>query len=149
MLQLTIRTALAAAAVLAPLTLVAQESPTAGTEPEPNLSLSLNAVETVEGSCVLTLLARNDLGGDITRAVYETVLFSPVGRVERLMLFDMGALPDGRPRVRRFEVPGLACENLGSLLINGAETCEAGALGESACVGVLNLSSDTEIGMDG
>lgn len=138
---------LLALAALMPGVAAAQDSAAPGDGQ--GIGLSLNTAETVEGGRMLTFMLRNGLGGDISRAVYETVLFSREGRVERMTLFDMGALPAGRPRVRRFEVSGLECERLGSLLINGAETCEAGDLGEQACVDALSVSSDTDIGMDG
>jgi hypothetical protein len=147
LLALTRLLAIAGLAALLPQPSPAQE--TAGLAGNSGLALSLNAADTEEGGCVLSFLVRNSLGGDIEKVVYETVLFTTEGRVERLMLLDMGTLPEGRPRVARFKVAGMACEALGSLLINGAETCEAGDLGAGVCIDALSLSSDARIGIDG
>lgn len=147
--QLRRHLAVAGVATLLPIAAAAQEEAIAPAAPDPELSLSLNAVDTTEGGCLLTFMAQNGFDSDIDQAVFETVLFSADGRVERLLLFDMGTLPAGRPRVRRFEVDGVSCEDLGSVLINGAETCEAGALGPEICIEALSVSSDTAIGIDG
>jgi len=46
-------------------------------------------------------------------------------------------------------VPGLQCEALGQILINGASTCEAGELGAAACLQGLTLNSRTDVEMMG
>nr|WP_246176346.1 hypothetical protein [Rhodovulum strictum] len=109
------------------------------------MSLELNAIAPAEGGCLLSFVAGNGHAGDIAAAVFETVLMDGAGRVARLTLFDFGALPAGRPRVRQFLVPDLACGDLGAVLINGAQSCEAGALGPSACAEGLQLTTRTEV----
>lgn len=113
------------------------------------LRVELNTAETTDTACRLSFLIENTHGTDITQAVYETVLFNADGAVNQLTLFDFGTLPTGRPRVRQFEVPGLACTDLSRLLINGASTCEAGELGADICTTTLSLSSRTSIALLG
>lgn len=108
---------------------------------EPALSLDLNRVDQVDGACRLTFMAQNDLGTDLTALAVETVLIDATGRVDRLTLFDFGALPDGVPRVRQFDIPGLPCDGLARVLINGVAQCSAGA----ACAEGLSLTSRTEV----
>lgn len=110
-----------------------------------HISIELNAVEPVEDACRISFLVRNGHSFDIEQAVYEAVLFDTQGRVDRLTLFDFGALPAARPRVRQFVVPGLACASLGSLLINGAETCAGDNLPAGACSEGLALHSRTDV----
>lgn len=91
------------------------------------LMIELNALDpTDDGACQMSFLIENAHPQDITQAVFQAVLFDASGRVDRLTLFDFGALPSGRPRVRQFVVPGLECTALSRVLFNGAETC-AGA----------------------
>ena len=116
---------------------------------EPALIVELNASETTDGACRLSFLIRNEHSADIASAVYETVLFNVEGAVQQLTLFDFGTLPSGRPRVRQFEVPNVTCDGLGSILINGATTCDAGDLGATVCTDTLVLRSRTEIEMLG
>ncbi len=109
------------------------------------LSVELNAVETVESGCALTFLIQNGHADDIDAVVFETVLFDATGQVDRLTLFDFQALPSRRPRVRQFVVPGLACEGLGRVLFNGAETCTVAGADSPICENALTLSSRTDV----
>lgn len=108
---------------------------------EGRLSLDLNRIDPLEGACRLTFLAENALGDDLGALSLETVLIDTAGRVERLTLFEFGALPDGVPRVRQFDIPGLACESLGRVLINGVADCSAGV----ACAEGLELTTRTDV----
>lgn len=110
-------------------------------EQEGRLSIELNRIDPIEGGCRLTFLAQNALGADLQTLSLETVLIDRDGRVERLTLFAFGALPNGIPRVRQFDIQGLACDHLGRVLINGIAECSAGA----ACAEGLRPTSRTEI----
>ncbi|WP_353473930.1 hypothetical protein PVT71_18555 [Salipiger sp. H15] len=125
---------------LLPLPLAAQEAAESGT-----LSLELNTTKSVESGCQLSFLIRNGHATDIDAAVYETVLLNTDGQVDRLTLFDFGALPAGRPRVRQFVVPGVACDALGQILINGANRCEAGGAESDLCTKGLELKSRGDV----
>lgn len=111
--------------------------------------IELNAVKSDEGSCTLTFLVMNGHASEIEKVVYETVLFDSAGQVERLTLFDFGTLPPGRPRVRQFSIPDITCDELSEVLINGARTCEAPGLVDTACEAGLILETRTRIGVIG
>ncbi|SFD78188.1 hypothetical protein [Roseivivax sediminis] len=130
-------TALCAAATATPI--LAQE------ELGPRLSIELNAAETDGAACKMSFVVVNGHDSDISKAVFETVLFDAEGQVDRLTLFDFGALPTGRPRVRQFVISGTPCDGLGRVLFNGADTCEAEALDPAACATDLRLESRTGI----
>ncbi len=131
------------------LTLCAISVATAAVAEDGVLRVELNTAETTDSACRLSFLIENTHPADITQAIYEAVLFNIDGAVNQLTLFDFGVLPTGRPRVRQFEVPGLACTDLSRLLINGASTCEADELGADICTTTLLLSSRTSIALLG
>ena len=110
-------------------------------EAGPALGLQLNRVDQIEGACRLTFLAENALGADVGALSLETVLLDTDGIVERLTIFDFGALPDGIPRVRQFDVPGLACADLARVLVNAVADCDAPV----TCEGRLDYSTLTEV----
>lgn len=110
---------------------------------DPKLIVELNTAQTLEGACRLSFMVTNEHPIEITGAVFETVLFKADGSVDQLTLFDFGSLPSNRPRIRQFDVPSLGCDGLGSLLINGATTCEADD--PNLCVQSLQLKTRTEI----
>src|SRR5690606_24859535 len=102
-----------AALALAPQTAAAQaQAQEPAAEPvvaAPALSLELHVLEPREGACRFVVVAENRLGGDLVSAVFETVIFDREGRVERLTLFDFNDLPEGRVRVRSFDLGGVDC----------------------------------------
>lgn len=116
---------------------------------KPSLSIELNSTNQLEQSCRLSLLAMNRLEEDLERLVLEAVLFDSAGSVVQVTLFDLQSLPAGRPRVRQFDVPNLACEQISRLLINGVSTCtgadsEADVTAQS-CMNALELGSKADI----
>lgn len=127
-------------AAMAVLPAEAQETDAAG-----KLAVELNAAETTQGNCRLTFLITNGLAADLEKTVYETVLFNKSGQVDRLTLFDFGALPHARPRVRQFAVPGVTCDSLGRILFNGANTCVGEGLDPKACDAGFTPTSRTDI----
>lgn len=111
------------------------------------LSLDLNALEQVGQSCRLVFVATNAIGAAIDELSLETVLFSAAGTVDRFALFDFQALPEGKTRVRQFDLPDIRCGDIGKVLINGAASCKGQALKGIECMDQLELksSSKTEI----
>ncbi|MEL6958093.1 MAG: hypothetical protein AAGL89_03955 [Pseudomonadota bacterium] len=109
------------------------------------IAIELNTVSEDDGSCTLTFMVTNGHSVGIEKLVYETVLFDSAGAVNRLTLFDFGALPVGLPRVRQFSVPNLACGGLGRVLFNGLHTCETAGLEASACANGLVPTSRVDI----
>ena len=124
-----------------PLAAVAEETPT--------LNIELNAADTLDDTCRLTFVLKNGLGQDVDQLVAETVLFSDQGQVLLLTLFDFGQLPAGRPRVRQFQVPDIACDGLGHVLVNGADSCLIGGAEVTTCQDALSPSSRIRIRLDG
>ncbi len=129
--------ALAVALLLVPGLVQAQSEGTA----KPGVSLELNAVQDVEGACRFTFVAGNNTGISIEKAVFETVIFDTDGAVVRLALFDFRTLPEGRPRVRQFDVPGMTCGTIGQTLINGTNSCIVNGAESGVCSDGLTLNS--------
>lgn len=115
----------------------------------PSLSIEFNSALQLEGACRLTFFAENGMGTPISALSLEAVLFTTQGAVERLTLFDLGELPEGRPRVRQFDVPELQCDAIGQILINGLSKCEGDDLTPTSCLNSLTLNSRTELELIG
>jgi len=113
----------------------------AQTDARPTVGLELNRVDQIEAACRFTFLAENGMGTDLAALTVKTVIIDVEGLVDRLTLFEFGALPAGTPRVRQFDVPGLDCAQVGRVLINGVSDCG----GVEGCAEALTLSSRTDI----
>lgn len=115
----------------------------------PQLSIELNAVQDVADACRLSFLAQNQTGTAIDEAVFETVIFDTSGGVVSLSLFDFRELPADRPRVRQFDLPGMACDTVGQALINGANTCVVDGAESDVCDDALILGSRVSVELIG
>lgn len=112
------------------------------------ISIELNAAQNREDGCVLSFLVMNGYETPIEQVIYEVVLFDLSGQVDQLTLFDFGALPPARARVRQFVMPGASCADFGGILFNGAHTCMASGA-DVACEGALSLTTRTAIEVQG
>lgn len=124
-------------------------SPAFAQEPAPRLEVELNAADPVEGGCRLSFVAQNQLGADLRALVFETVLFGRDQQVRQLTLLDFRDLPQDRLRVRQFDVPGIACDDLGRILLNAAATCDGAGLDPAACMAGLVPQSRLDMELAG
>ena len=106
---------------------------------EGDLSIGLDSLVPAGEACRLTFVARNGLGDDV-RPVLEAVAFDAEGAVALITLFDFGELPEGRTRVRQFDLPGIACGSVASILVNGVQSCGPA----EGCEAALAVSSRAE-----
>lgn len=111
----------------------------------PLLSIELNTLDQQDSACRMIFLVENSLGADLESAVFETVLFKTDGSVDRLTLFDFQSLPQGRPRVRQFDIPGTGCEAIGRVLINDVHACKGAGIVDADCIKGLKLSTKTSV----
>ena len=109
-----------------------------------SLSVELNTAETIGSACRISFLAENTLGGDLTALVFEVVVLNRQGKVDRLTLLDFQDLPQGRKRVRQFDLPGLVCADVAQLLVNAASTCTGAGVAAEACMKDLVVISRVE-----
>ena len=109
------------------------------------LSLTLDGLSSVDGACRVTFVARNGLTADVASLVVEAVAFGSEGAVARIALFDFGALPVDRSRVRQFDLPGTACEAVGIMLVNGVQSCQGEGLDADRCASAISVSSRADV----
>ncbi len=110
------------------------------------LRVELNSLSQADGACTVSFVALNGLEADLARLEFEAVLFDAQGFVANVTLFDFGALPQSRMRVRQFVLPGRNCADLGQVLFNAVTACDGPGLAPGACLGALRL--DSRAGVD-
>lgn len=109
------------------------------------VTLELNKAVATNGGCLLTFVASNATGAALPSAGFEFVLFDKNGLVDRMTVFDFGALPEEKTVVRQFQIPGGACEGIGSILVNGASGCGGATAASPLCAAPLSTVSRTPI----
>lgn len=134
----------ASAAATGPLN--AQEA--AGSAPAPSLLVELNAMQSIDNGCRFTFLTKNELGGELSSAAFELVLFDKNGLVSRLTIVDFKDLPDGKTKVRQFDFTGIDCADVSRVLVNDTTQCVGDGIEPDACMAHLKTRtpSQTEFG---
>jgi len=107
------------------------------------LAVELNALDTQGANCRISFMAHNKTEEALQGLGYEVVLFNTEGGIDRMTKFDFGGLPAGKTVVRRFDLAGTVCEEIGRVLVNGASRCEAASTLD--CDSLLTTTNRTTV----
>jgi hypothetical protein len=111
-----IRSAAIAALSLAPIAVMAQDTPA--------FQLELNAAaDTTAGSCRLTYVASNQSDIALDRTAYEVAVFDSSGSVTRLLVLEFGALIEGKTKILQFDLTDTACASISRIVVNNVTAC--------------------------
>jgi len=119
--------------------------PPAALAQEAAIALELNRLQTVENKCRITLVSTNAIGADLERVVVEIVLFDGERRALRFLRVVLPALAAERSRAQVFDADGVVCEEVASILFNGAVECTAPGIDDAACANAIAPSSRADI----
>lgn len=115
--------------------------------PAPSLNLELNGADASAAGCRLTFVVENRLGMGLDKAAFEIVLFNDAGLVERLAVLDFKELPDGKTKVRQFDIQGADCARVGRVLVNDAVACEGEGVEAGACLRRLVTATKSAVAL--
>jgi hypothetical protein len=120
----------------------AQEAVTAA-----KLDVELNGFAPSQKGCMMTFVALNTLPEDIAKVSFELAFFNDKNAVDKITVLDFRDLPQGKKRVRQFDMPNVKCEAVTRVLINDTPACEGPAKGE--CMKGLVTRSQVSIPFEG
>ncbi|SEA90436.1 hypothetical protein [Rubrimonas cliftonensis] len=101
----------------------------------PPVEIELNKLEAREGGCQAYLVARN-LGGLAHESLrLDVVLFDRDGVIARRLAVEAGPLPAEKTMVKAFVAEGVACEAIGSALLNDVLSCG----GDGPCLDAVQV----------
>lgn len=123
---------------------VAQDAPQAK-----GLNVELNALAPSERGCLFTFVAGNEMPQSLDKVSFEFVVFNEKGTVERMVVLDFRDLPQGKTKVRQFDLPGTKCDSVKRLLINDAPVCEGEGVADGACMAGIVTRSNTTATFEG
>jgi hypothetical protein len=104
------------------------------------ITLELNRLEAREGACRAVFLIRNP-GPALDELRFDFALFDRAGVITRRIAVDLGPIPAEKTQVKSFDVGGIACEGIGSVLLNDITACRIGGAVRNDCLSQLSLSS--------
>lgn len=123
---------------LAPALLVA--APSFAADP-PLLAVELNKLETYEKGCRAYVVVNNAGEQAFQTVKVDLVLFQPDGVIARRFAVDLGPLKSAKRTVKLFDVEGLACDKIASVLVNDVMECKADSGVIADCLSKISLSS--------
>ena len=113
------------------------------------LNVELNALAPSERGCLFTFVAGNEMAQSLNKVSFEFVVFNEKGTVERMVVLDFRDLPQGKTKVRQFDLPGTKCDSVKRLLINDAPVCEGEGVTDGACMAGIVTRSNTAATFEG
>ena len=108
------------------------------------LTIEINKFEEIEGGgCRAFFLFRNDTPTSFEGFEMSLAIFDKAGVIDRLLSIDAAPLPVARTTLKLFEVPQIACANIGQILLHDVPVCKP-QNGEGVdCYPLITLSSRT------
>lgn len=107
------------------------------------VALELNKLEPVSNGCRAYLVVDNKGPRAYTALKLDLVMFQTDGVIGRRFALDLAPVKAGKTSVKLFDLDGVKCEDVGSLLINDIMDCKAGAAEEAGCLERLTVTSRT------
>ena len=105
------------------------------------LAIELNKLETFEGGCRSFFLFRNRTGLALSSFEMSLAILNRDGVIDRLLTIDAAPLPAERTTLKLFEVPDMACEAIGEVILHDIPACAAAGEGPGDCFALVELSS--------
>nr|WP_183900667.1 hypothetical protein [Rhizobium metallidurans] len=125
----------------------AQEPATTTAAPKAALDVELNGLAPSQKGCMMTFVALNTLPEDIAKVSFELAFFNDKNAVDKITVLDFRNLPQGKKRVRQFDMPNVKCEAVTRVLINDTPVCDG--LEKGACMKGLVTRSQVSIPFEG
>jgi hypothetical protein len=111
------------------------------------LTIDLNKLETQNGNCRLTMVIVNDKAAAAQSLRADLVMFGKDGVVAKRLAVDLGPVPASKTIVKAFDVSGLACDGIGSILLNDVPACQfgAGTSAPASCLDAVGVSTKSNV----
>ena len=107
----------------------------------PSLGVELNKLEIYDKGCRAYVVI-NNIGEQAFQSVkLDLVLFQPDGVIARRFAVDLAPLKAAKKTVKLFDIEGLACDKIASVLVNDVMDCKADAGTIPDCLTKMTLSS--------
>jgi hypothetical protein len=135
--------AMAASALLATSTMAepaTQAAPNSSSQAT-QITLELNKLEAQDKSCRAYLVVGNDGQTAYQSFKLDLVMFQPDGIIGKRFALDLAPIRAGKKTVKLFDLDGVACDKVGSFLVNDIMECKADNATADDCLSRLALSS--------
>ncbi|MCG6897157.1 MAG: Tat pathway signal sequence domain protein [Thiocapsa sp.] len=105
------------------------------------IKLELNKLEPQPNACRAYLVFDNSSGSAIDALLLDLILFDRDGVIARRLAVDTAPLRAAKMTVKLFEIPDLACADIGRILVNEVLDCRDANGEHDDCIERLSVSS--------
>ncbi|MEM9736988.1 MAG: Tat pathway signal sequence domain protein [Pseudomonadota bacterium] len=105
------------------------------------VGVELNKLEDQGSACQAFMVLENGTDLAFESLSLDLVLFDGAGIIARRLAVEMAPLRPGRTSVKVFGIEGIACADLGRILVNDVLSCQAGGAPRDDCLGLVQTSS--------
>jgi hypothetical protein len=113
----------------------------ASADPASQVTLELNKLEPQDKNCRAYLVVGNAGQTAYQSFKLDLVLFQPDGVINKRFALDLAPVKPGKKTVKLFDLDGIGCDKVGSLLVNDVMECKTDAGPAEDCLARLELSS--------
>jgi hypothetical protein len=108
-------------------------------------TIELNKLEPADKGCRAYMVVNNATDTNYQSFKIDLVLFQTDGVIGRRFSIELAPLRPKKKSVKLFEIDGLVCDKIGSLLINDVMECKADAGPVPNCLESLKTSTLTNV----
>lgn len=118
---------------------------TAAIAEDGKVGVELNKTEDQAGGCRLYFVLDNGIPAAFDIYKLDLVMFGTDGVIARRLAVEVGPLRPTKTSVKLFDVAGLACTGIGSVLVNDVLSCKSGADEQANCIDKVSVASRAKI----
>lgn len=109
------------------------------------VEIELNKLEPVDGACRAYMVFRNQ--SDSTFASYrlDLVMFGKDGVLAKRIVVEAAPLAASKTSLKQFDIQGLACPDLGQVLLNDVTACRDQVGEKPDCAAAVKLQSKGDV----
>lgn len=105
------------------------------------IAVELNKLETIESGCRIYVVVDNKSETDFKTLKLDLVLFRTDGIVDQRFFVDLAPLRNHKRIVKLFELNKVACDDIGSFLVNDVVECRSESENVDGCLARMSVSS--------
>ncbi|MBN2369859.1 MAG: hypothetical protein JXO72_05180 [Vicinamibacteria bacterium] len=109
------------------------------------VAVELNKLEPQGEGCRAYLVVNNESATQYQTLKLDLVLFQPDGVIGRRFAIDLAPLKASKRAVKLFDLDGVACDKIGSFLINEVVECKTDAGPATDCLAGITVKSLTSV----
>ena len=108
------------------------------------LGIEINKFEEITGGgCRAYFLFQNNTPTSFEGFEMSMAIFDKEGVIDRLLSIDAAPLPVARTTLKLFEIPQIACANIGQILLHDVPVCKPQNAENTDCYPLITLTSRT------